>query len=257
MLVRCAVIAAEYRNTDIGKIMIGLGTAANVAAIVAGGFAGMIFGARLSDRMRESVTLACGLSVVFMSIASAMAQMLKINNGALESGKTMLIVACLAAGTLVGEFIDLNGKIERFGEWLKIKSGNAGERRFVEAFVMASMTVCVGAMAVVGSLEDGMYGNHSILFAKAVLDCIIILVMTASMGKGCIFSAIPVGVFQGSVTVLAVFLKGMVSDAAMANLSLVGNLLIFCIGVNLVWSMKIRVANMLPALLFAVAAAYI
>ncbi|MCI9241841.1 MAG: DUF554 domain-containing protein [Lawsonibacter sp.] len=122
----------------------------------------------------------------------------------------------------------------------------------MDAFATSSLTVCIGAMAVVGAVQDGIYGNYSILAAKAVLDLIIILVMTASMGKGCIFSAIPVGVFQGLVTLLAVFVEPFLTEPALANLSLTGSIMIFCIGVNLIWNMKIRVANMLPTLLFAV-----
>ena len=107
-------------------------------------------------------------------------------------------------------------------------------------------------MAVVGAIEDGVSGNHSILFAKAVLDLIIIMVMAASMGKGCIFSAIPVGLLQGSVTALAVLISPYITDQAMSNLSLVGSVLIFCVGVNLFWGKKIRVANLLPSLVVAV-----
>ena len=116
----------------------------------------------------------------------------------------------------------------------------------------ASLTVSIGAMAVVGAIEDGVSGNHSILFAKAVLDLIIIMVMAASMGKGCIFSAIPVGLLQGSVTALAVLISPYITDQAMSNLSLVGSVLIFCVGVNLFWGKKIRVANLLPSLVVAV-----
>ena len=106
-------------------------------------------------------------------------------------------------------------------------------------------------MAVVGSIEDGITGDYSILLAKSILDLIIILIMTASLGKGCMFSAIPVGLFQGSITLLAIFLGSFVPAASLENLSLVGNILIFCVGLNLVWDLKIKVANMLPSLVIA------
>ena len=163
------------------------------------------------------------------------------------------MIAALGIGAVVGEFIDLEGKIEKFGEWLKRKTGNSGDAGFVGAFVTASLTVCIGAMAIVGSIEDGAAGNHSILFAKAVLDMVIIMVMAASLGKGCIFSAIPVGILQGTVTALAVLIRPYITDAAMNNLSLVGSVLIFCVGVNLFWGKKIRVANLLPSLIIAAA----
>ena len=127
----------------------------------------------------------------------------------------------------------------------------------MDAFVTASLTVCIGAMAIVGSIQDGILGDYSILAAKAVLDRIIILVMTCSMGKGCIFSAIPVAVFQGSITALAGLIRPLMTEAALGNLSMIGSILIFCVGVNLVWGKKLKVANMLPAVVFAVAAAFL
>ena len=127
----------------------------------------------------------------------------------------------------------------------------------MNAFVTASLTVSIGAMAIVGSIQDGILGDYTTLAVKAVLDFIIILVMTSSMGKGCAFSAIPVLVFEGSMTLLARLIAPVMTDAAIANLSLIGSVLIFCVGVNLVWGKKLRVANMLPAVLLAVLAAYL
>ena len=126
----------------------------------------------------------------------------------------------------------------------------------MDAFATSSLTVCIGAMAVVGAVQDGIYGNYSILAAKAVLDLIIILVMTASMGKGCIFSALPVAAFQGTITVLARLIRPLMTDAALWNLSLVGSVLIFCVGVNLVWEKRVRVANLLPALVISAGLAF-
>jgi len=127
----------------------------------------------------------------------------------------------------------------------------------VDGFVTASLTVCIGAMAIVGSIQDGIYGDYSILATKAVLDLIIIMVMTCSMGKGCIFSAIPVAALQGGMTLLARLIKPLMTQAALFNLSLVGSILIFCVGLNLVWGKKVRVANLLPAIVFAVAIAFL
>ena len=112
-------------------------------------------------------------------------------------------------------------------------------------------------MAVVGAIRDGIYGDYSILAAKTVLDTIMVFVMTASLGKGCIFSAIPVAVFQGSITLLSTFIEPLLTEAAMANLSLTGSMLIFCVGLNLIWGNKIKVANLLPTLLVAVAWAFL
>jgi uncharacterized membrane protein YqgA involved in biofilm formation len=112
-------------------------------------------------------------------------------------------------------------------------------------------------MAVVGSIADALQGDISILVTKAILDLIIIMVMTCSMGKGCAFSAVAVAVFQGSMTALALILKPLMTDAALGNISTVGSILIFCVGVNLVWGKKVRVANLLPALIIAVAWAFL
>ena len=237
--------------------MIGLGTVLNAAGIVLGGLLGMAFGRFLPKRVQETLNMACGVSVLFLGVAGAMEGMLSIKDGALATGGTMMIVGSLALGGLVGELIDLERLIEWFGEWLKVKTGNAREQRFVEGFVTASLTVCVGAMAIVGAIEDGMFGDWSILAAKAVLDLIIVLVMTCSLGKGCIFSAVPVALLQGAVTALARFIRPVMTDAALANLSTVGSILIFCVGLNLVWGKKVRVANLLPAVLFAVAFAFL
>jgi len=233
--------------------MPGLGTIINVTFIVAGGLAGVLFGNRLNQRSRETLMLANAVAVLFIGIAGALQQMFVMaENGRLETNGTMMLIASLAIGAIIGEWVNLEDRIEQFGEWLKAKTGNSKDAGFVNAFVTASLTVCIGAMAVVGSIEDGAAGNHSILLAKAVLDLIIVMIMAASMGKGCIFSAVPVGLFQGTITVLAVLIRPFITDQAMNSLSLVGSVLIFCVGVNLFWGKKIRVANLLPGLIVAV-----
>ena len=237
--------------------MFGLGTVINVAAIIVGGLLGALFGKLLQERHQDTLSKACGICVLFIGIGGALEGMLSVDGGSITSGGSMLIIACLAIGALVGEFLNIEGLFERFGSWLKVKTGNSRDRTFVEGFVTASLTVCIGAMAIVGAIQDGLLGDHSILTTKAILDLIIIMVMTCSLGKGCVFSAIPVGLFQGSVTALAVLIKPLMTDAALTNLSMIGSILIFCVGVNLVWGKKIRVANLLPAILIAVIAAFL
>ena len=237
--------------------MFGLGTLINAAAIAAGGLMGHFTGRLFGPDQQDSLNKACGVSVLFIAVAGAMEGMLKVGNGSLSAGRSMLVVLCLALGTVLGELIGIENGFERFGEWLKVKTGNSGDARFVNAFVTASLTVCIGAMAIVGAIQDGILGDYSTLAVKAVLDFIIIAVMTSSMGKGCAFSAIPVFLLEGGVTLLARLIAPVMTEAAVANLSLVGAVLIFCVGVNLVWGKTLRVANMLPAVLFAVAAAYL
>ncbi len=237
--------------------MIGLGTVINCAAIVVGGLSGHLTGKLFRKEQQEALTMACGVSTLFIAIAGAMQGMLKMEGQGLTSGRTMLVVLCLALGTAVGELLGIEKGLERFGEWLKRRTGNSGDQGFVNAFVTASLTVCIGAMAIVGSIQDGLAGDWSTLAVKAVLDFIIIAVMTSSLGKGCAFSAVPVFLLQGSVTLLARLISPILTDPAVDNLSLMGSVLIFCVGVNLVWKKGIRVANMLPALLFAMGAAYL
>ena len=227
-------------------------TVINCAAIICGGILGMLFGNFLKERYQQSLMTATALCVLFIGIAGTLQEMLIVIDGRLSGGGTMMVIASFAIGSLIGEWLNLEYHIERFGEWLKIKTKNSNDSSFVDGFVTASLTVCIGAMAVVGAIQDGIAGDYSILAAKAVLDLIIIMVMTASMGKGCMFSTIPVGIFQGSITLLAQFIKPFMTAAALSNLSLVGSMMIFCVGANLFWQMKIRVANMLPALVIAV-----
>ena len=235
--------------------MPGLGTIINTLAILLGGALGALFGRFLSQSAQDTLTRVCGVSTLFIALSGALEGMLHVENGMIVSSGSMLIVICLALGAFVGELLKIEDAFDRFGQWLKVKSGNAGDSGFVHAFVTASLTVCIGAMAIVGSIQDGISGDYSILATKAVLDLIIIMVMSCSMGRGAVFSAIPVAIFQGSITALASLLRPVMTEAALANLSLVGNVLIFCVGINLVWGKKIRVANLLPAIVAAVIAA--
>ena len=237
--------------------MYGLGTIINTVAIVAGGAGGALFGRFLKENVQDTLTKCCGVSTLFIAVTGALEQMLTVENGAIGSHGAMLIIGCLTIGAVIGEQLNLEGAFERFGEWLKQKTGNAKDKRFVDAFVTASLTVCIGAMAIVGSIEDGIAGDYSILATKAVLDFIIIMVMSCSMGRGAVFSAIPVAILQGSITALAGLLRPVMTAAALANLSMVGNVLIFCVGVNLLWGKKVRVANLLPSIVIAVIAAFL
>lgn len=241
--------------------MIGLGTIVNTAAIVAGGICGLLFRRFLQERFQETITRAMGFAILVMSLGGTLSQMLVVNltgsggqlTASLDTQGTVMMVISLAAGGLVGELLNLELWLQRFGTWLRDRTGSQGDGQFISAFVSASLTVCVGAMAIIGSIQDGISGDHATLFAKSVLDMIIITMMTASLGKGCIFSAIPVALFQGAVTLLANEAAPLMTEAALSNISLVGNVLILCVGVNLIRPQTIRVANVLPAVVIAAA----
>lgn len=236
--------------------MVGLGTILNVAAIVAGGLIGLVFSRAISARYQQTLMQAIGVCVIFVGIGGAVQEMVTVTADGLQSGGTMMVVISYAVGSLLGEWIDLERRMEQFGTWLKVKNGNAREKQFVDAFVTASLTVRIGAMAIVGAIQDGLSGDHSTLALKAMLDMVIICVMSASLGKGCLFAAIPVGILQGAVTLLARAIQPLMTEAALANLSLTGSILIFCVGINLLWEKKLKVANMLPSIVVAVVLAF-
>lgn len=237
--------------------MAGLGTLINLAGIIAGGVIGMLFGRALKGRLQSTLMKANGVCVLFIGIGGAVEQMMSIQNGVLTAGKSMMIIVCFMLGSLVGEAADIERRIEQFGGWLKKKSKSENDSSFIDGFVNTSLTICIGAMAVVGSIQDGISGDYSLLAAKAALDFIIVMVLTSTFGKGCIFSAIPVLLFQGIITFSAHYIEFLMTEQALSNLSLTGSMLIFCVGVNLVWGSKIKVGNMLPAIVFAAAWAFL
>ncbi len=232
--------------------MVGLGTLIDVALIIAGGAVGLVAGRLVKPCVQEGLLKTTGVAVLFIGLSGALEGMLSVSDGALVSGGTVVVVASLALGTLAGELLDIASWFERLGAWLRRVSGNEKNERFLDAFLTATFTVCIGAMAVVGSIQDGILGDWSTLALKGVLDALIICAMAASMGVGCLFSALPVGVLQGAITLLARALQPLMTEAALANLSTVGSILIFCVGVNLIRGRTFNTANMLPAVVVAV-----
>ena len=235
----------------------GMGTLINAAGVVAGGLLGLTVGRFIKEKYQNAVVQVCGLGTMCLGIAGVMEGMLSVEDGRIVSGRGLFVILCLAVGVLIGEWIDLEAKFERFGEWLKKKSGNAKDEKFVDGFVITSLTICIGAMAILGAIQDGVLGDYSLLATKAVIDFVFVMVMTASLGIGCMFSAIPVLVYQGAVTALATLLRPVMTEAALANLSMVGSVLIFCVASNLVFGKRFKVANLLPAIVVAVAAAFL
>lgn len=233
--------------------MAGLGTVINVLCIVGGGILGLIAKKLIKPSLRDTLMSVTGVGIMLLGIGGVMSQMLSVADGKLISGGTVMMIASLALGTITGELLQIEKGINRFGEWLKVKSRSTGDGSFVCGFVSASCTVCVGAMAVIGSIQDGISGDCSVLVAKSVLDAIIICIMAAASGKGCVFSAIPVGIIQGLITLLAFFVGDFMPAGALSNLSYVGSALIFCVGLNLIREKQIRVANTLPSIIFAIA----
>ena len=147
--------------------------------------------------------------------------------------------------------------IERFGDLLQKQVGRNDAEGFADGFVKASMVVGVGAMAVMGPIMEGLYGDHSMLIAKALFDFIIIMVLTIPYGKGCLFASVTVGVLQGSLTLAACQAKAFLTDATLSSLTATGSIMIMCLGINLIWNKEIRVANMLPMVIIGAALSYV
>lgn len=232
--------------------MPGIGTIVNVILVTVGGLLGLLFGKLVKKEMQQSIISVIGVVVMFIGISGAMEKMLTIGAEGLSASGSLMLIFCVVIGTFIGELINIEGGFERFGEWLKKKSGNSSDTGFLDAFLTTSFTVCIGAMAIVGSIQDGLLHDPSMLIAKSVIDLVTVFMLTSALGKGCIFSAIPIAILQGGVTLCSGLLKPLMTDNALNFLSLTGSVLIFCVGLNLLWPKKIKVANMLPTIVLAV-----
>ena len=234
--------------------MIGLGSIVNAAAIVAGGLVGLVAGKAIGERIRTILVSGMAVGTLFVGASSTFSKMLSIGDGGgLECRGALMLVMSLAIGAVAGEIIDIDGKFERFGVWLRRVSHNENDGSFLNGFVTASLTYCIGAMAILGALEDGLRGDPSLLYLKSAMDGIFTIALTASFGKGAMFSAIPILLYQGGITLAAYPLRTVMTTDALDAISLTGGVLIFCVGWNILWrEKKIRVANLLPSLAVAI-----
>ena len=232
--------------------MIGMGTLINAACVLLGGALGFLFGKALKQRYQDIMVAGCGLSTIFIGASGALKYMLVIADGALATSGEMMLVISMCLGALIGEVLNIEHHIERFGEWLRLRSHSERDPRFIEGFTSASFTLCIGAMAIIGPMNDALYHDYTLLVTKGILDAIIVMALTSSLGKGAVFSVIPLVLWQGLMTLLAALIGPLMTEAELANLSLVGSVLIFCVGINLVFGKKVKVANFLPALIVAV-----
>lgn len=232
-------------------IMIGLGTAINMALIIGGSLLGLAFGRFMKENLKQTLMVVSGIIVLLLGMSGAMQFMLVIVNGSLQTTGPLLMIISMVVGAIIGELIDLNRWITVFGDWVKARTGNTGDPTFTHAFITASLTFTVGAMGVLGSIQDGLTGDYQTLLLKGILDGVIVMVMSSSMGKGALFSFIPVGIAQWLITAMAHVAAPLMTQTAIDNLSYVGSILIFCVGVDLILPGKIRIANLLPAIFIA------
>ncbi|MBK7551620.1 MAG: DUF554 domain-containing protein [Syntrophaceae bacterium] len=219
------------------------GTLVNTAAIVAGSLAGAVIGSRLPDRIKTIVMQALGLSVVLIGLQMA-----------LSGTRPLLVIGSLLAGAVTGELMNIERAVANLGERLK-KRLRSDSSTFVQGFVTASILYCTGAMVIVGSIRDGTVGDPSILYIKSLLDGVASVAFASSLGLGVAFSALSVFVVQGSITLLSSQLTFLQEPAVIEAVTATGGLLILGIGINILEIRKIRVGNLVPALLYAILAA--
>lgn len=222
-----------------------LGNIVNAGAIVIGCILGLLIRNGLKDRFKEIVMQAIGLSVLFIGTTSAV-------NGLLNpDSEPILFIISLVIGGLIGEAIDIEKRLESLGDFLQNKF-SSGEHNISQGFVTASLIFCVGTMAIIGALESGLRNNHEMLFAKAVLDGITSIILTTTLGIGVIFSAVAVFLYQGTIVVFASYVEPYLSVDIIREMSIVGGILIVGIGLTMLNIIKVKTANLLPAIIIPV-----
>jgi len=214
-----------------------LGTIANALAIIVGGLIGLLFGKGIAEKYKQTILQGVALSVILIGWKSALA-----------TDQLLIVIVSMVAGATIGEGLNIEGRLEKLGQWLEARVSAGPGSSLARGFVTASLVFCVGSMAIVGSLESGLTGNHQTLFAKSILDGVISIVFASTMGVGVLFSSAAVFLYQGLITLAAVFLKPLLAAATVAQMTAVGGLLIVAIGLNMLGMVKIRVGNLLPAI---------
>ena len=232
--------------------MIGLGTIINTAAVLAGGLLGLLLKNGVAKKFENILMQALGLATIFVGAGGVLKYMLVVEEGGLNTRGTMLLIFSLVIGCLIGQWLDIEAKMEILGIKLKQAVRVKNDNHFVEGFVTTSLIICVGAMAIVGAMQDGLSGDSSMLVAKSLLDFALVAILASAYGVGPVFSAIPIFVYQGTITLIAALFGSVISDGLIEQLSFVGSALIFCVGVNIVKEKTFQVANMLPALLIPI-----
>jgi len=236
--------------------MRGLGTIINIVTVLVGATIGMFLKGGLPSRFEKTVKSAAGLSTIIIGITGTLSEMFLVSSdGSISTNGIMLMVISLVIGAILGEWADIEEKLERLGNFCKSKASFLANDnpKFVDGFVSTSLLFCVGAMAIVGSIQDGLTGDYTILAAKAVLDGVMSVVLAASLGGGVFLSVLTVGVYQGGITLLASLLEPVMTDALISDMSLVGSVLVIGIGFNLLFDKKVvKVGNLLPAVIIPV-----
>ncbi|MBR5527637.1 MAG: DUF554 domain-containing protein [Clostridia bacterium] len=213
-----------------------LGATVNAAAVLAGGLIGLMIGKALDKKISDAVMTGLALVVIYIGIS-----------GAFKGNNTLVAIISIAAGAVIGTLLDLDGAIIKLGKKLEDTVSKNGNGNIARGFVSASLLFCVGAMSITGPLDSGLTGNHTIQYTKALLDGIGAIVFASSLGVGVLFSAAFIFVYQGSITLLAVYIKPFLNETVINEMTCVGSLLIMALGLNMLGITKIKVMNYIPA----------
>lgn len=230
--------------------MSGLGTIANAAAIICGALAGIVLRRGLPEKWQQTIMQGVALCIVVIGLQMAF-----------KTANIVIVVVSLVIGSIIGEYFDIEGNLQNFGSWIssKVYHGKDGSfaAQLARGFISSTLIFCIGAMAVVGALQDGLKQDPTILYAKATLDGIISIILTANLGIGVAFSAFSVFIYQGCLTLLAAFLQTVMTQAVLNEITACGGVLITAIGINMLKLLEIRISNQLPAIFIACLLAYI
>ncbi|MDD3191171.1 MAG: DUF554 domain-containing protein [Bacilli bacterium] len=225
-----------------------LGTIVNVIGITVGALLGLLFKSKIKENLIDALLKAIGIVVFVIGIIGVVSNMVYIDGGAIRTRYELLLLIAIALGTLTGEALKLDTRLNQFGKWIEKKFNT---NQFSEGFITASLIFCVGAMAIIGSVESAL-GEHTTLYLKAAIDAITALVLASTLGFGVIFSGITVFLYQGLITAIAWIFGDVMSTEFIQSFSMVGYVLVACIGLNFIRQEKLKLANMLPALLIII-----
>jgi hypothetical protein len=226
-----------------------MGTLINVAAIIIASLLGVIFKRGLPEKIQKSVMMVLGLGLIALSLGWFLKDFLVIDGSSISTRHDLLIIVSLVVGVIIGEWIDIDFRLNRWAEGIEKKYNLPP---LAKGFITATLIFCVGAMAIVGSIQDGLYGDITILVIKSALDFVTAIILASILGIGVIFSALSVLIYQGGLTLLAQNAQSFLSLDMIRTMSMVGNILLIAIGINFMEIKRIKVANMLPAIVIPI-----
>jgi len=234
--------------------MPGIGTIVNTLAVIVGSAIGILAKRGLSEELQNAVMKTLGIATMFIGIGCTLSEMLTVNaDGSVSANGIMLMIVSLVLGTIAGELLRIEDRLESIGDKMKKwKIFRSADSKFTEGFVTASLVICVGAMAIVGSLRDGLEGDPTMLYSKSILDFMSTMIFASTLGIGVLCSAIPMAIYQGGITALSGVIGMYLTDSIISGMSLVGSVMIFGVGINLFFGKQVKVGNMLPGLLVPV-----